>query len=205
MLTNSKSQSGQDRFVSCLIPGHHGAFLDIGANHPIELSNSYSLEKELFWTGLLVERDPHCVELLKQHRASPVLAQDALAVHWPYAIGLLQDFAGDKDNCPIDYLSLDCDENTLAILKRLMEQVGFTTRFRVLTVETDAYRFGPGPRDAIDALLKDYGYDVLCKNVRATDGSIYETWAVSPGLVNMEKAERLRSDGLIWSDILKRA
>lgn len=101
-----------------------------------------------------------------------------------------------------DYLSLDCDENTEIILRYLMDS---DLRFRVLTVETDAYRFGPEVRDRIDGLLEQHGYDILCKNVRASDGSIYESWAVDPKLVNMEVAKRFRSDGLKWSEILKRA
>ncbi len=190
MITKSYSQSGQDRFVDLILKYKLlGTFLDIGANHPIELSNTYALEKELGWTGTLVERDAHCIELLRQERNGMIWPVDALEANWAGLAGV------------IDYLSLDCDENTAQILDNLLKRSDLL-RFRVLTVETDAYRFGPEVRDRIDLALKNAGYDVLCRNVRSSEGMIYESWAVDPKLVDMENAERFRSDGLKWSEIL---
>lgn len=52
------SQYGQDAFVVDLLGGKRdGVFVDIGANDGVSLSNSYVLEKQFGWTGLLVE--PH--------------------------------------------------------------------------------------------------------------------------------------------------
>lgn len=207
MITKSNSQSGQDRFVDLILEGKRdGIFVDIGANHPVELSNTYALEKELGWRGALVERDEHCLNLLRMNRnpRSAVVPVDALTANWTHIADLALD--GKMRNGPwvIDYLSLDCDENTASILDRLMDHVA-PLRFRVLTIETDFYRFGPEVRDRIDLCLANHGYDIICKNVRASDGSIYETWAVDPKLVNMKVAEKFRSNHLKWSEILARA
>lgn len=202
MIRQSHSQSGQDRFVDLILHGKRdGRFLDIGCNHPIELSNTYAFETELGWKGLLIDRDEYCVGLCKLARASQCVKEDVLAADWSELLNIPDFKWGGHGPIPvIDYLSIDCDENTLAAIRRLLDNVA--VRFRVLTVETDAYRFGPGPRDAIDGLLQRHGYDLLCRNVRSSDGSIYETWAVDPKLVDMKIAEKFRSDGLKWNEIL---
>lgn len=195
MITKSYSQSGQDKFVDAILDGkRNGTFLDIGANHPVELSNTYALESELGWRGWLIERDQYCLNLLRAHRTSKVIDADATTYDWK-ALG--------ESNPVIDYLSLDVDENTTKALENLMPN-GISPVFRVLTVETDAYRFGPEVRDKIDRILTLSGYDIICKNVRSSDGMIYETWAVNPASVNMEIAERYRSDGLKWWEILEK-
>lgn len=198
MIKHSHSQSGQDLFIDRILHGKRdGTFLDIGCNHPIELSNTFALETELGWKGILADRDDYCVELCKAARGSPCLKVDALTADWSEILKRVPNLG------IFDYLSLDCDENTLPALRRLFETGG--VRFRVMTVETDCYRFGPGPRDAIDGLLEKHGYDIICKNVRSSEGLVYETWAVSPKLVDMKIAEPMRSDGLKWSQILARA
>ena len=51
-------QYGQDAFVVDHFRGKRGGvFVDIGANDGVSLSNTYYLERELGWSGLLVE--PH--------------------------------------------------------------------------------------------------------------------------------------------------
>lgn len=202
----SFSQSGQDLFVNAIFDGKRdGLFLDIGCNHPIELSNTYALEQELGWRGLLIDRDEYCIQLCKEKRASKAWLGDALHGDWAFAGGtVLNLFGHDKPRECIDYLSLDCDENTAPILKQLLHDI-YPRRFAVLTIETDHYRFGDGPRSEIRALLELHNYDILCRDVRASDGSAYEDWCVDRRLVDMERAERFRSEELKWSDILAKA
>jgi hypothetical protein len=199
----SCSQSGQDLWVNAVLEGKRdGFFLDVGANHPVELSNTYALQNGLGWGGVLVERDEHCLNLLRMWRQSDrtkIIEGDATKMD------LLAPYRFTGINV-VDYLSIDIDENTEPALRWLLQSFGDSgIRFRVLTVETDQYRFGQEVADRIDGLLASHGYDILCKNVRASDGSIYESWAVDPKLVNMKVAERFRSDGLKWSDILAKA
>lgn len=57
---NSKSQEGQDYIVTqTFFPGVcNGTFLEVGAADGITNSNTYSLEVELGWQGILIEASP---------------------------------------------------------------------------------------------------------------------------------------------------
>ena len=67
---NSTSQLMQDLFAIFIIQKNfHKTFLEFGATDGISLSNSYILEKELGWKGVLVEPDNQWMEELKKNRA----------------------------------------------------------------------------------------------------------------------------------------
>lgn len=68
------SQCGQDRFVDLLFtkPGYQGVFLDIGANHPITINNTYYFEKK-GWTGLAFEPITDICMEWKEKRSTPCL------------------------------------------------------------------------------------------------------------------------------------
>ena len=52
------SQSGQDKFIlSVLKNKKNGYFLEIGSNDPILINNTYILEKDYNWKGIMVEYD----------------------------------------------------------------------------------------------------------------------------------------------------
>ncbi len=65
------SQAKQDEFVLEHL-GHmrNGYFLEMGASDGITFSNTYRLEKEYGWSGLLVECDPQMLQSLRNHRSS---------------------------------------------------------------------------------------------------------------------------------------
>jgi len=185
----SYSQAAQDLFVNYLHPSV-GTFLDIGASHPTELSNTCALE-QLGWHGLLVDNDPNAFARLVKERRGPCLFVDATSVNdwkemllgaglWPH----------------ITYLSLDIDAGTLAALGKLPLS---ELRFDIITIEHDAYRFGDGPRAAMRDRLQAAGYNLICADVRHS-GLAFEDWLVAPDL--MPRAERFRSAGLDYADIL---
>jgi len=69
----SYSQDGQEQFVIEYLKGlRNGYFLDIGAYDGIEFSNTFMLETEYNWNGLLVECDPAVVSRLKQNRKQQI-------------------------------------------------------------------------------------------------------------------------------------
>jgi FkbM family methyltransferase len=51
-----------------------GFFVEVGANQPFELSQTWDLEQR-GWTGILVEPQPDLAAALKQHRSAKVLAE----------------------------------------------------------------------------------------------------------------------------------
>ena len=64
------SQFGEDRYIYNNIDlPEKGIFVDIGAGHPIYLSNTYFFEKN-GWTGVCIDADPKQYEYLKKERAN---------------------------------------------------------------------------------------------------------------------------------------
>ena len=49
-------QAEQDKFVLNMLKNKKkGFFLEIGSNHPVNINNSYILEKNYEWTGIMIE------------------------------------------------------------------------------------------------------------------------------------------------------
>lgn len=68
---NYKGQLHQDRVVDILLnQKRRGRYLDIGAHNGDKLSNTYFLEYERDWTGVLIEPIPEEFEKLKECRGS---------------------------------------------------------------------------------------------------------------------------------------
>ncbi|SFU85962.1 methyltransferase, FkbM family [Polaromonas sp. YR568] len=62
----------EQQLVQEFFKGGLGFYVDVGANDPVLDSQSQHLEV-LGWTGLLVEPDPDCCELLRQNRKGVVI------------------------------------------------------------------------------------------------------------------------------------
>ena len=68
--TRFHSQFGEDRYIYETIElPEKGVFVDVGAGHRIELSNTYFFEKN-GWTGVCIDAEPTQYELLKRERAN---------------------------------------------------------------------------------------------------------------------------------------
>ncbi len=203
----SRSQAGQDRFAfEVLGRPEKGTFLDIGANNPIDINNTYALE-QMGWLGLLIDNSEQSKLACQEKRLSPFMLADATKIDWSdkllesrwatnppgqrkipfkYDCDLSGGYVGTS--VLIDYLSLDVDEATLDTLRSM--PLG-KLRFRVVTIEHDAYRFGEMRRDQmIDVLVKN-GYEILCPDV-CDQGLSFEIWAVDPKQVDLELAELYR-------------
>lgn len=79
----SFAQSGEDRLALFILKHQFGLtdlnFLDIGANHPTELSNTYLFYVEGFH-GVLLEPDPDLVKALKKARPKDTVINKAVTV-----------------------------------------------------------------------------------------------------------------------------
>lgn len=202
----SYSQAGQDMFAYTLCATDSGTFLDIGACYPVSANNSYGLERK-GWSGITVD---NCADYAPHYagvRKAPLTVLDMTAIDWDRFIAdhpILQN--------TVDYLSLDIDAATLPALRRFPFD---RLRFRVMTVEHDAYRFGDGARQEMRSILASAGYELIaadvivqysddaCPQAVALNGLLpFEDWYVRPELVDMNIANRFRSDNRLWSDIL---
>jgi FkbM family methyltransferase len=82
----------EQQLVQAFFAGRKGFYVDVGANDPVLDSQSYHLEA-LGWTGLLVEPDPDCCDLLRKSRTGTVV-QMACSSHENAGKQLLLNRAG---------------------------------------------------------------------------------------------------------------
>ena len=179
-IENNWSQSMQDMFVLSMLDGkRNGVYVEIGADQPRVISNSYLLEKDFDWSGVSFELDADKVAFFNTIRKNKCLCEDAT----------LYDYKSlfEERNYPkqIDYLQLDIDpaEGTLRALKALPLN---DYRFSVITYETDVYSSGADIQDEEISILKDAGYQLVVKNIK-NEGNPFEDWWIDPNIISEEK------------------
>lgn len=172
MEINWQAQLGQDRFVVEALQGkRNGTYIDIGAGDPIDISNTYVLEREFGWKGLLCEKDPVLRAAIIAKRPKNYVVEDARTSHWP---SLFEAYAV---NGWIDYLSLDLEppELTLEVLRAIpFDQF----RFRIATVEHDLYRQGHQRMVEMASIMYANGYQYVgTAGLKQDGGSVdIEDW-----------------------------
>jgi len=182
------SQSMQDMFVLMALDGkRQGVYVELGADLPRIINNTYLLESEFDWSGVSFEYDPDKVEFFNTIRRNKCICDDATTFDYKFLF--------EERNYPkqIDYLQLDLDpaEGTLAALKNLpLDEY----RFSAITYETDVYRAGADVQDEEIEILKFYGYELVVRNV-ANEGNPYEDWWVDPNIVDRAIIDKLKMDG----------
>ena len=189
MLTNTNSQSAQDMFVlKTLNNKRNGYFLEIGTNHPININNSYILEKKYGWNGLLVEYDAQWEALYKQHRSSKYVISDARAVDYA---ALFKKYEFPKN---MDYLQIDLEVSTgstIETLEHLETTIFPDYTFSTVTFEHDIYHSNFGnTRLESRILFKKRGYVCVFEDIN-NEGNPYEDWYVHPYLVDMNYVNNL--------------
>jgi FkbM family methyltransferase len=191
---NTYSQVEQDLWVlEMLNKKKRGYFLDLGAYDGINLSNTYLLEKEYEWDGLLVEGHPTTYnQLIKTRNKEKCLNylitdQDGIGYiseiscsgsvisnsgHKVETITLETLF--HKYNVPnnIDYMSLDIEGHEYQALFKFPFS---THKCSLLTVEHNSYQVGTENKNKIYDILTKNNY-VLVKNDVSCQGNIFEDW-----------------------------
>lgn len=137
--TQYNGQVLQDKFVLTML-GHkrHGTFLELGANDPCFISNTYLLESKYDWKGIMVEYDtkfkqPYVVKRPNSHH----VFQDATTVDYA---SLLSSLSYPTE---IDYLQVDLEPgngSTLFTLQHLDATVFDKYKFAIVTFEHDIYQ-----------------------------------------------------------------
>lgn len=199
MKFTSRSQAGQDLFVFKLLVEAagltNGTFLDVGANHPIDWSNTYELE-QLGWGGFLFENEPNAASMLRAIRKAIVMEGDVTKQDW-------RRFIKTTGKTHWDYLSLDVDYISHGVL---LEMLVAEMSFSVATIEHNDYNYpaGDSPAWASRALMEARGYVCVCKDV-TNNGAKFEDWWVKPGFVRMDVASIYKSDARDGIEIMARA
>lgn len=70
-MRGSYSQDGEDLLLKKLLPKKRGVYVDVGANHPFKLSNTYLLYKS-GWRGICLEPMPFLYSVLARWRTEDV-------------------------------------------------------------------------------------------------------------------------------------
>ena len=176
-IENNWSQSMQDMFVLSMLDGkRNGIYVEIGADQPRVISNTYLLEKDFDWSGISFELDEDKVAFFNTIRKNKCLCEDATLYDYK---SLFEERSYPKQ---IDYLQLDIDpaEGTLRALKTLPLD---DYRFSVITYETDVYSSGADIQDEQIEILESHGYQLVAKNVKC-EGNPYEDWWIDPAIVS---------------------
>ncbi len=186
IITQNFSQSAQDIFVlSCLNGKKNGTFLDLGCNHPVNINNTYLLEKDFGWKGLSIDIDKNFTNLYQNVRSTPAITEDCTIIDFDMVMTYF-------DTNHIDYLSLDLEPANITMM--CLKNIPFEkVEFSIITFEHDSYRFGNIYRDESREIFEKNGYKLICKDV-TSNGLIFEDWYYNPKYVKFEDIMILQSD-----------
>jgi hypothetical protein len=183
-------QAGQDKFVlNVLKEKKNGCFLEIGSNHPIHINNSYLLEKNYDWRGIMVEYDSNFLSLYKIHRPNSIhIINDATKIDYKNIF--------EENNIPFlcDYLQIDLEVDngsTIKTLEKLDSEFFDIYKFATVTFEHDIYHSNfDNTRIKSREIFKKRGYICVFEDINDS-GNPYEDWYVHPDLVDMNYVNEL--------------
>jgi hypothetical protein len=204
MLHNYNGQVLQDKFVVSILKNkQNGYFLEIGSNHPKLINNTYVLEKELNWKGIMIEYDQSWIPQYKLERPNSIyVINDATQINYDQLL--------KQNNAPknIDYLQIDlevCNRSTLTTLELLNNNVFNEYKFATVTFEHDIYdgdRFNT--RLASREIFLNRNYILVFQDVR-NGINAFEDWYIYPDLVDMNYINKIKTDqSLDYHDIMTR-
>lgn len=192
------SDAKQDCFVANILGfTKSGYYLDIGSAHARRNNNTFYFD-QLGWKGVCVEYDPNYNLSYQERKNCTYLNKDALRID--YGQLLLQNYPSST----IDYLSLDIDEHSLTILKKLPLH---NTIFKVITIEHDFYRFGDKYQIQQREILLSYGYKLLCADVYVeqpdfkAENCSFEDWWINPSFFD-QSIQKIESSNCYPSQII---
>ena len=203
------SQASQDVFVINLLQHKkNGYFVEIGTNDPIECNNTYLLEKNYNFKGLLVEYESYYENSYKQHRPNSIyIIDDARNINYKK---VLDDNKFPKN---IDYLQIDLDvdnKSTLDTLILLDNTVFDTYKFATITFEHDIYRGNYfNTREISREIFKKRGYLLVFPDICTDQGCVgtgwqpFEDWYVHPDLVDMNLVNIIKTDKSLRHDHIR--
>lgn len=137
-----------------------GRYIEIGAFHSVNASNTYILEREYAWQGISLEIDVARTNEFNKNRHNPCLNVDAISFDYKRYL--------QNNNFPkkFDYLQVDIEPayNSLFSLIRFPL---FKYKARIITFEHDKYvhRFNWLVQLVAYVYLKCHGYTRIIKDV----------------------------------------
>ena len=186
------SQAYQDMFVLSVLNGKSGGrYVEIGAENPIDINNTFLLEN-FGWDGYSLEISKKWEENWKQVRKNELIIQDATKFNHREKLKSLE-----WDH--IDYLQVDT-EPAETTLKCLYQFPFDEVKVSVITYETDVYGGDSVPQIESREYLKSLGYELVCTNV-CYSGNPFEDWYINPEFVDVDSWQKFRCDNVEASKI----
>jgi hypothetical protein len=204
-------QVEQDKFVlSMLNNKKNGFFLELGSNHPINSNNTFILEKEYNWNGIMIEYDNYWLNEYKIHRPNSIhVIGDAQQINYSLLL--------KTNNVPqnIDYLQIDLDvdnSSTLNTLLKIDDQLLSEYKFATITFEHDIYSSDHEndiwgiTRKKSREIFENRGYVLIFPDVQLPSNTSYrgkqcgafEDWYVHPDLVDIDLINKYKTDKSIF-------
>lgn len=184
------AQAGEDLILAELLPDNEGTYVDVGASHPIECSNTWQFYRQ-GWRGLLIEPLRDCWPAILRHRPGDQLWPQAASNYTGYGrlrmqgtvsslradwaiqeqavafcevdtlANILERFPEIRDKCRLCSIDVEGEE------KAVLEGIDFSTfRPEVFVVEWFVYGKQP-PDDDLSGtwlpILESQGYRVVGK------------------------------------------
>jgi hypothetical protein len=186
-------QAEQDKFIlNVLKDKRNGYFVEIGSNHPIKINNTYLLESQYDWKGVMVEYNHMFLSSYKIHRPNSIhVIEDATRVNYKQIL----DSNGAPKN--MDYLQIDLEVlegTTLKTLQLLDSTILDDYKFATVTFEHDIYRTNEGEtRKLSREIFERRGYVLVFGDIHNYGPhDVYEDWYVHPDLVDMEHVRQIQ-------------
>lgn len=187
-------QAEQDTLVLLLTDQkRQGWYIEIGSNDPIAFNNTFLLEKNYKWKGLMVEWDK---KFLPSYQVNRPLAFHLIgdASRFNY-----QQILKEK-NFPshIDYLQIDLDvdnRSTLNTLELFDKTIFQQYKFGVVTFEHDIYRGDYfHTRHESRKIFEKHGYKRIFSDVSVffeNKWCAFEDWYAHPHLINPSLIQKI--------------
>jgi hypothetical protein len=195
-MSESYSQAFQDLFVLIVCnKKQNGFFIEIGTNDAIKNNNTYLLEKNYKWKGLLVEYDKSFEKsYIDKRKRSIYVIKDARDVDYKY---ILTKYEFPKN---IDYLQIDLDVNnksTIETLEFLNDTIFDEYKFATITFEHDIYSgdfFDTRKRSR--KIFENRGYILVFPDVKVfweNEYKPFEDWYIHPDIVDIKIINKLKT------------
>jgi hypothetical protein len=194
-IENNYSQSMQDMFVLSILDGkRNGVYVEVGADKPRVINNSYLLESQYDWEGVSFEIESDKVDYFNTIRKNKCICANATKFDYKSL------FDERKYPKQIDYLQLDCDppQITLECLKKLPLE---DYRFSVITFETDLYAGGQNVQIEHWQILSSLGYQRVIKNIK-NEGNPYEDWWIDPLVIGEHMWKQFLNEDVEFSEVI---
>ena len=155
-------------------------------------NNSYLLENQYDWKGIMVEYDKSFLPLYKQYRPNSIhVINDATKVDYKNLF--------ETNNVPLnlDYLQIDLEVNngsTIETLQKLDDEIFDKYKFATVTFEHDIYHTNfKNTREKSREIFKKRGYICVFEDI-CNGENPYEDWYIYPDLVDMSYINNLISN-----------